>query len=321
MKEIFVLFFIIILCSLANAFTETYSNYTTEAFVEEAAYSETYGNYTTRVYATQMPVSTDIFNNFITSIGDYGDTTTAGPPITNPSMNSDLNSAEAPAKINFTASFEEGTLPFTYVWDFADGNITILPFISSRSSIISHTFTGSGVFNVKVTVYDNGGQSSSAQWTVTLTFAGITPNIIKMTDLKINPVEVKLRDTMQIAVLVKKLSYSDSNVTVTVTTTDDKGVQVPGTLTLNSTAQIPLNTTKEFDFNYLVLPSLKENQTYYIKAVASSAGEGSGQTTDNTLTTRFTVLMKVRNLPPLPEIELFLLPLVALVIVFLLRRQ
>ncbi|MEW6295822.1 MAG: PKD domain-containing protein [Candidatus Diapherotrites archaeon] len=322
MKKIFLVSLIFIsLISLVSAFTEpNYNGYTTEAFVEEAAYNEpNYNGYTTRFYITQMPVGVEPnYNGYTTSLGDYGEVTGAGNPITKVSVGSDKNSATPPATIVFDVNVDGGETPYTYTWTFGDANVT---YISGGNKItMPHTFSGSGVYNVRVLVYDSAFQSSSGQKTVTLTFYGSSPNILKMLDLKVNPVTVKLRETISIKVLVKKLNVSNEDVTVSIITTDGQGNQLQVIPVYTSSAQISLNETKEFDFNYLVLPQLKENTTYYIKAVASSPGEALEQAGDNSLTTGFTVV-KVKKLPPLAETQLFLLPLIAFIVLFFIRRQ
>jgi len=312
-KILLVSLIFISLISLANAFTETVGNYTTEAFVEEGAYSESVGSYTTRFYLTQMPVGTENVGSYTTSLGDYGDE--VGAPPSSISLGSDINYATAPATIVFDVNVSGGTSPYLYAFNFGDGNIS--NYTTPNTSIsVPHLFSSAGVYTVSVSV--NGG--ALTQKTVTLAFYGSSPNILKMLDLKVNPVTVKLRDTISISVSVKKLNYSNAVVTVSIITTDSQGNQVPGIPVYDSNAQIPLNETKEFDFNYLVLPQLTENTTYYIKAVASSPDEAPEQAGDNSLTTGFTVV-KVKKLPPLAEIQLFLLPLIALIILFFIRRQ
>ena len=56
--------------------------------------------------------------------------------------------------VTFTASVTGGTPPYTYLWDFGDGN-------QSDQPSPSHTFSRNGSYRVSVTVTDARGQSAT----------------------------------------------------------------------------------------------------------------------------------------------------------------
>ena len=69
-------------------------------------------------------------------------------------------SCQAPLKVDFTSSITKGKSPFTYAWDFGDGN-------SGTGASPSNTYKNNGNYTVSLTVTDNNG----CKGTVTLTNA------------------------------------------------------------------------------------------------------------------------------------------------------
>lgn len=67
--------------------------------------------------------------------------------------------------VGFTASATNGTPPFTYSWDFGDGN---------TSSLVapSHTYTANGVYPVKLTITDAKGETGIINKNVATQFPG-----------------------------------------------------------------------------------------------------------------------------------------------------
>src|SRR2546428_3907100 len=63
--------------------------------------------------------------------------------------------------VTFTASVTGGTPPYTYVWDFGDGN-------QSDQPSPSHTYSRNGSYRVSVTVTDARGQSATRTFDLTI---------------------------------------------------------------------------------------------------------------------------------------------------------
>ncbi|MES2590047.1 MAG: PKD domain-containing protein [Bacteroidota bacterium] len=61
--------------------------------------------------------------------------------------------------INFTGSGSSGQLPYTYLWDFGDGN-------SSSNEIINHTYANEGAYTVSLTVTDANGLTQTRRQNV-----------------------------------------------------------------------------------------------------------------------------------------------------------
>ncbi len=64
-----------------------------------------------------------------------------------------INHGFIPLTVNFTAQGSGGTPPYTYVWDFGDGQ-------TSNSPNITHTYTQGGTFTAKITVTDSNGNKA-----------------------------------------------------------------------------------------------------------------------------------------------------------------
>ena len=67
----------------------------------------------------------------------------------------------APLLVNFSSSVTGGTEPYTYLWDFRDGE-------TSPSASTSHIFQATGEFAVSLTVTDSGGASGQGEVVVTV---------------------------------------------------------------------------------------------------------------------------------------------------------
>lgn len=67
-------------------------------------------------------------------------------------ITSDVNGGLAPVTIEFQTLVSQGTAPFTYEYDFGDGNVQ-----TAATKTESHTYDTTGTFSVQVTVTDAGG--------------------------------------------------------------------------------------------------------------------------------------------------------------------
>ena len=74
---------------------------------------------------------------------------------------SDTEGKVAPATFEFDADVTGGTEPYTYSWDFDDGE-------ESNEQTVSHTFEEAGSYDVGLTVTDSGGQSTSDSMEITV---------------------------------------------------------------------------------------------------------------------------------------------------------
>jgi PKD repeat protein len=67
----------------------------------------------------------------------------------------------APLLVNFSSSVTGGTEPYTYLWDFKDGE-------TAATASTSHIFQTTGEFTVSLTVTDSGGASGQSEVVVTV---------------------------------------------------------------------------------------------------------------------------------------------------------
>jgi hypothetical protein len=70
--------------------------------------------------------------------------------------------AIAPATFEFEVNVTDGTVPYTYSWDFGDGSE------ESNEETVEHTFEEAGTYNVSLTVTDSRGQSTSDNVEITV---------------------------------------------------------------------------------------------------------------------------------------------------------
>ncbi len=69
------------------------------------------------------------------------------------------NHGFVPLTVNFTAQGSGGKPPYTYNWDFGDGN-------TSNSADVTHTYTQGGTFTAKITLTDSNGNKASQEITI-----------------------------------------------------------------------------------------------------------------------------------------------------------
>jgi PKD repeat protein len=88
-------------------------------------------------------------------------------PLTAEITSSDTEEEEeevVPATFEFEADVIGGTEPYTYSWDFGDGEGSG----ESNEQTVSHTFEEAGSYNVGLTVTDSSGQSASDSMEITV---------------------------------------------------------------------------------------------------------------------------------------------------------
>lgn len=81
------------------------------------------------------------------------------------------NSGNAPLSAVLTAAVTGGQAPYTYAWDFGDGQ-------TGTGNVTSHTYTTAGTYTATVTVTDNTAATATASVTITVTGPAITPPVI-----------------------------------------------------------------------------------------------------------------------------------------------
>jgi PKD repeat protein len=77
-----------------------------------------------------------------------------GEPLTASFSVDSTNGDTAPATFAFEADAEGGTEPYTYSWDFGDGQ-------QGNGQSITHTYVNPGTYQVTLTVTDSAGQTAS----------------------------------------------------------------------------------------------------------------------------------------------------------------
>jgi PKD repeat protein len=90
------------------------------------------------------------------------------------------SSGRAPLAVAFTSNVAGGTDPYTFAWDFGDG-------ASSTDANPSHTYSESGIYNVKLTVTDSASRQVTSEVTVTVksdTTMAVTITAANMTGSK-----------------------------------------------------------------------------------------------------------------------------------------
>ena len=74
-------------------------------------------------------------------------------------------SGSAPLQVVFTASAEEGTVPYSYAWNFGEGNVSNL-----QNPI--NTYQTAGSYTAKVNVTDAEGKTASKSIAIIVTEVG-----------------------------------------------------------------------------------------------------------------------------------------------------
>lgn len=106
------------------------------------------------------------------------------PPILSIAADADSSSGSVPLEVSFTCSATGGVTPYTYLWDFDDGNTSTL-----QNPV--HSYDSPGTYHVAVTVTDSSGNSAeesidievgeghggTTSW-LPVTFAGIVAAIV-----------------------------------------------------------------------------------------------------------------------------------------------
>lgn len=122
------------------------------------------GTYTTTLTVKDDEGAEDTFSQNISVSSD------SQPPVA--SFEVDPKSGEVPLIVSFDASASvdpDGSIA-SYEWEFGDGK-------SGSGVTVDHTFDGSGIYKVKLTVTDTGGNENSETETVSA-FPGVTYNTI-----------------------------------------------------------------------------------------------------------------------------------------------
>lgn len=109
----------------------------------------TAGNYTAKLIVTDNNGSTDESFVVITVLKPEEN----NPPVC--SISANVTQGYAPLKVAFKANVEDDGYIVKYAWDFGDGT-------TSNQKDSFHVFTDAGVYNVTLTVEDNGGLTASA---------------------------------------------------------------------------------------------------------------------------------------------------------------
>ena len=89
-------------------------------------------------------------------------------------------SGNAPLSVVLTASVTGGQAPYTYAWNFGDGQ-------TGTGNVVSHSFTNAGSYTAKVTVTDNTAATATATVAITVTGPAITPPVITSVTKATNP--------------------------------------------------------------------------------------------------------------------------------------
>ena len=88
----------------------------------------------------------------------------SAPPQLSTVIEANSTSGQAPLNVNFTGSATGGTGPYTYSWNFGDGQ-------TSTSQNPSHTYASEGDYTATLTVADNKGVNAVASQVITVTKA------------------------------------------------------------------------------------------------------------------------------------------------------
>ena len=92
---------------------------------------------------------------------------------------------DAPLTSSVSISVTSGNPPYTYTWDFGDGNIIALPDVADTEKSEIHTYTEPGVYEGIVSVVDAEGQSEEKQFIITVTEPAPEPEPERPTSFEI----------------------------------------------------------------------------------------------------------------------------------------
>jgi|GEM_PF-6713971 len=109
----------------------------------------------------------------LTANGNVSVTVGTPNPTLTASASATPTTGVAPLSVSFTGTPQGGTAPYTYAWDFKDGQ-------SSTLQNPTHAFTTAGSYQVSLAVRDNAGATANASATITVTTSG-TPSPITLT--------------------------------------------------------------------------------------------------------------------------------------------
>ncbi len=93
-------------------------------------------------------------------------------------------SGNIPLSVAFAANVSNGIAPYTYAWDFGDGN-------TASGQAVTHTYATAGTYNWTVTVTDGQGNTASANGSITA-INPITPPSITGVSKASNPFRLKV---------------------------------------------------------------------------------------------------------------------------------
>src|SRR5437867_3582666 len=87
-------------------------------------------------------------------------------------INASPTEGPAPLAVSFDASLSSPEVT-AYLWEFGDG-------AASTAKTVTHIYTVAGTYTAKLTVSNAGGESSSAEITITVTGSGEGPVTAQM---------------------------------------------------------------------------------------------------------------------------------------------
>ena len=83
-------------------------------------------------------------------------------PKINVSITANPSTGNAPLQVTFTATASEGTAPYSYAWDFGDGNVSNL-----QNPV--NTYLTTGNYTANITVTDAGGKQANKSIAIIVT--------------------------------------------------------------------------------------------------------------------------------------------------------
>jgi PKD repeat protein len=104
----------------------------------------------------------------------------------------------APLNVSFTANATGGTQPYTWSWEFGDGQ-------SSTQQNLSHQYVAAGTYKANVTATDSSSQKLKGSATLTITVNGSIPVVTSVT---IYPKSVKMNSTNWVEFFARALDQN-----------------------------------------------------------------------------------------------------------------